>query len=87
MKRRIYLGALVTILIGIVALTTATTAPAYDEGDTVDYQMRMLLPEAPEAPLRYCRLQTDLGGASDDLGDATRANIGGSGRSGPWLKR
>lgn len=43
--------------------------------DTVDYQMRMLLPEAPGAPLRYCRLQTDLGGASDDLGDATRANI------------
>lgn len=43
--------------------------------DTVDYQMRMLLPETAGAPFRYCRIQTDLRGASSDLGDATRANI------------
>ena len=39
MKRRIYLCALISSLVGILAITTATTAPAYDENDTVDYEV------------------------------------------------
>lgn len=37
--KRIYLGASISILIAMFAITTATTAPAYDENDTVDYEV------------------------------------------------
>ena len=39
MKLRIYSGILITILAGMLAITTATTAPAYGEDDNVDYEV------------------------------------------------
>ncbi len=39
MKRRIYLGILTGILAGMLAIPTATTAPAYGEDDNVDYEV------------------------------------------------
>ena len=43
--------------------------------DTVDHQMRQLLPELPDAPIRYCRIQTELKDAAPELGDARKVNI------------
>ena len=39
MKRRIYLVTSICILAGMVAITTAMTAPAYDENNTVEYEV------------------------------------------------
>jgi hypothetical protein len=39
MKRRFYLSVSISILAGMVAITTALTAPAYDENDTVKYEV------------------------------------------------
>ena len=39
MKRRIYVGALISILAGMVAYTTAMTPPAYDDDNTVEYEV------------------------------------------------
>ena len=39
MKRRIYFGALISILAGMVAITTAMTAPVYGDDDTVEYEV------------------------------------------------
>ncbi|HKY45151.1 MAG TPA: hypothetical protein VJM50_18815 [Pyrinomonadaceae bacterium] len=39
MKRRIYIGAVITILAGMVAITTAMTPPTFDEDDTVEYEV------------------------------------------------
>ena len=39
MKRRIYVGAFLCILAAMVAINSAMTLPAYDDGDTVDYEV------------------------------------------------
>jgi len=39
MKRRIYVGAFLCILAAMVAINSAMTLPAYDDGDTVEYEV------------------------------------------------
>ena len=43
--------------------------------DTVDYQLRELLPPARDGTKRYYRFQTRLDEGNDDLDDAGRTNI------------
>jgi len=44
-------------------------------GDSVDYQLRQLLPDTKEGPARYYRLQPLLAEGSDNIDDASRTNI------------
>lgn len=43
--------------------------------DTVDYQLRQLLPTASDGTERYYRFQTRLNEGNDDLDDASRTNL------------
>lgn len=61
---------------GLASWATSIIDIVFDGvSDTVDHQMRQLLPDVAGAPLRYCRIQTDLRGASGELGDASKANV------------
>lgn len=61
---------------GLASWATSIIDIVFDGvSDTVDHQMRQLLPEVPGAPVRYVRLQTDLKQASGELGDASPANV------------
>ena len=61
---------------GLASWATSIIDIVFDGvSDTVDHQMRELLPDVPGAPVRYCRIQTDLKDASGELGDASPANV------------
>ena len=61
---------------GLASWATSIIDIVFDGvSDTVDHQMRQLLPDLPGVPVRYCRVQTDLKGASGELGDASDTNV------------
>lgn len=73
---------------GLASWATSLIDIVFDGvSDTVDHQMRQLLPDLPGVPVRYCRIQTDLEDASGELGDASAKNIARLGKAGRELVR